>query len=145
MRSGKYYQGVKVNGIKYDVHRIVAEEKIGRPLERGEVVHHINGDIRDNRPENLEVMTRPQHARLHKTGHSPSLETIEKIANSHRGKPNYASRKLNVKDVEKIYLMSESGMTYKQISWNFDVEKSTIRRILKGEVYRECIPRYEVL
>ena len=37
-------------------HRIVAEEMLGRPLTRGEVVHHKNGDTKDNRPENLEVL-----------------------------------------------------------------------------------------
>ncbi len=46
-------------------HRIVAENMIGRSLKKSEVVHHINGDIRDNRPENLQVMTRKEHAELH--------------------------------------------------------------------------------
>ena len=34
-------------------HVMVIERVIGRPLRRGEIVHHINGDRQDNRAENL--------------------------------------------------------------------------------------------
>lgn len=37
------------------VHRLVAEEKIGRYLLPTEVVDHIDGDIRNNHPDNLRV------------------------------------------------------------------------------------------
>lgn len=39
-------------------HRVVAEQMLGRPLTSEEVVHHIDCDCRNNRPDNLLVMTR---------------------------------------------------------------------------------------
>lgn len=45
-------------------HRLVAEEKIGRRLKKGEIVHHKNGLRWDNNPENLEIMTASEHSKL---------------------------------------------------------------------------------
>ena len=46
------------------VHRWVAEQVCGRPLEKDEVVHHINEDKHDNRPENLKIMKDSEHRSL---------------------------------------------------------------------------------
>lgn len=47
-------------------HRRVAEEKLGRPLKKGEVVHHIDGDKHNNEPENLMVFkNQKEHAKYH--------------------------------------------------------------------------------
>lgn len=46
-------------------HVVIVEEDIGRKLFANECVHHVNGDRADNRIDNLELMTRSEHARLH--------------------------------------------------------------------------------
>ena len=55
-------------------HRVVAEQMIGRPLERGEIVHHIDGDKHNNDPSNLMVMTQNDHAREHFAPHAKPIE-----------------------------------------------------------------------
>lgn len=46
-------------------HRVVAEQMLGRPLAAGEIVHHIDGNVRNNDPSNLQVMTQADHIRQH--------------------------------------------------------------------------------
>jgi len=43
---------------------VVAEEKIGRPLRKGETVHHLDYNKTNDNPENLLVLQRSDHARI---------------------------------------------------------------------------------
>ena len=60
-------------------HRLVMEEKLGRYLKPGEIVHHINEDGKDNRPENLEVLSRSMHVHNHFAKGKYVMELEERI------------------------------------------------------------------
>jgi uncharacterized C2H2 Zn-finger protein len=69
--KGDYYYCVaeghpKANKHGYVLHhRVVVENHLNRLLSDREVVHHINGDKRDNRIENLQVLDSKTHLQLH--------------------------------------------------------------------------------
>jgi len=52
------------NGVILE-HRLVMSQYLKRPLKKGEIIHHINGDRCDNRLTNLKITTRAVHAKKH--------------------------------------------------------------------------------
>ena len=53
---------------------VVVWESVNGPRPRGLVIHHINGDPLDDRPENLVALTRAEHVAVHATT-SPNMSS----------------------------------------------------------------------
>lgn len=72
----KGYLCLKINGKYILEHRLIAEKCLNRRLTKNEVVHHINEDITDNRPENLYLFSSlSEHRKFHALKDKPILKT----------------------------------------------------------------------
>ena len=74
------YRYLKHDGRKIAEHRLVVEEREGRRLLPGEVVHHVDDNPLNNDPDNLVILSRAEHHRLHATGSKRRRWTCEEKA-----------------------------------------------------------------
>jgi len=65
LHQGQRY--IYVDGKARAFHRVIVEQKLGRQLGPGEVVHHIDFDPLNNDPANLTVLSRTEHFLVHMT------------------------------------------------------------------------------
>jgi len=98
------YKKIRISKNKYKhEHIIIAEKIIGRGMFKNEVVHHKNGIITDNRPENLKVMINKDHSRFHNTGKKRTEEVKEKLKKIRKGtnqKEHHQQWKPNITEIE---------------------------------------------
>jgi len=60
---GNHRTYVKLNG--RHMHRVIAEQMLGRPLCRNEIIHHRDGNKQNNEPTNLEILFQSEHVKIH--------------------------------------------------------------------------------
>lgn len=114
------YKKVRVDGkYKYE-HRYLVEQTLDRKLRPTEDVHHINGDKLDNRIENLKVLTKSEHTRLH---------------GNWIGDKNHTT-KLDETKVRSIRKSHADGITSKELASIYNVDVSNIRYIVNRATWR---------
>lgn len=102
----------------YRAHQVVWEMAYG-PIPDGYCVHHRNLDHADNRLENLELIARGAHTRLHCAGKPKSPEHRAKLSEANKGNQNWKG-KHHSQDAKDKIAEAKKGRT----SWNRGISPS---------------------
>jgi len=149
------YARTKLKNRPIDMHRKVMQLALGRELRTDEYVHHINGNKRDNRLENLEVIDPHSHAIHHLQKHPTTKKCVicgaefapEKTkrarqmnCGSDECKAAYKrlkvhNRKLNDADLKAIRERRAAGDKLNAIAADYGVTFGTISAVTTG--YRQ--------
>jgi hypothetical protein len=100
------------------VHRLLAIAEFGFDEVSGSVVHHKSNIPWDNRPENIEVMSKSEHHSLHSKGRENSQSKLTKH---------------EVKEIKR--LLEGSDKTHKEIGDAYGVSDAAITLISQGKTW----------
>lgn len=129
--------------MKY-IHRIIIEEKLGRKLKPGEIVHHKDGNKRNNSLSNLDLTSRKRHGKHHidclSNEEKKSFFEIrmkEKIRKNKVVKgSNVGTSKLKEEDIFIIRERLSKGDEIKSIAFDYNVDESNIRQIKRKTIWK---------
>lgn len=109
---------------------VSAETKIGRPLLKGEDVHHLDRDRRNDSPDNLAVLSHSEHMKLHR-----SEDKERDMAVLRRGETTPSS-KLTNDAVATIRATPRKRGSIKALAKLFSVSRDAISDVLDGKTWR---------
>jgi len=99
--------------------RLKIEKKLGRRLSIHEVVHHVDKNHKNNKLDNLKIMSQEEHSSLHHAGSKKKYN-----------QPNGQWNKLSNTIINRIIFLHLKGYNYSQIGRILNISDFTARKYI---------------
>lgn len=128
------YKQIRVDNKTVQEHRIIMENHLGRKLKSTELVHHIDGNPKNNNIKNLQVMNWKDHGKLHEKK-AIFIELICKNCNNKFNKSKSAYNRLKKKG-QKIFVCSKKCHGLMMAKYLPHEKESKYKKIIDKELLK---------
>jgi len=119
---------IVIEGKRVYLHRYIAN-KYMKPIGFNDLVHHKDGDPLNNIVDNLEIVTRAEHIRIHKPvlGYKFTEEQKVKLSKSHKGQKAWNKGKKGFKHSKQSKANMSKAQQGRVITWGDKISKAKIK------------------
>ena len=122
-------------------HAMIAEWMAERQLKENEVVHHINFNKNDNRPENLKIMDKTEHSTYHAIHLAEQRKDSEwmkhfSLKHSDFMKGNNPAYRKDIDFSIILSLCEQNGFNQRDLCKKLDTDPETIKKRLRNKGFQ---------